>query len=171
MIDGADTPHHNTKVWSLKANAVIRGATVEDTDSIHEIISSYSKEGILLSRTLDDITRNLGNFLIAEIGGTAVGVITFYDYGDHLKEVRSLAVNKSYLRRGIGSLLLKALITRLKASNTPRIFVLTYTPAFFEKNGFTLINMDTLPEKIWKDCVYCDRQDNCTETALELTSE
>ncbi len=155
----------------MKENVVIRDATAKDIDSIHEIITSYSKEGILLSRNLDDITRNLGNFLIAEIRGTPVGVITFFDYGDHLKEVRSLAVNKGYLRRGIGSLLLKALITRLKASNTPRIFVLTYTPAFFEKNGFTLIDMDTLPEKIWKDCIYCDRQDNCTETALELTSQ
>ncbi len=158
------------KVWSLKENAAIRDATSNDIDSIHEMITSYSAEGILLSRTLDDISRTLDNFLVAEIGGSAVGVITFFDYGDHLKEVRSLAVNKGYLRRGIGSQLLKALITRIRATNTPRIFVLTYTPAFFEKNGFSVINMDTLPEKIWKDCMYCDRQDNCTETALEFTS-
>ncbi|MBP7738062.1 MAG: GNAT family N-acetyltransferase [Spirochaetes bacterium] len=154
----------------MKENAAIRDATSNDIDSIHEMITSYSAEGILLSRTLDDISRTLDNFLVAEIGGSAVGVITFFDYGDHLKEVRSLAVNKGYLRRGIGSQLLKALITRIRATNTPRIFVLTYTPAFFEKNGFSVINMDTLPEKIWKDCMYCDRQDNCTETALEFTS-
>jgi amino-acid N-acetyltransferase len=164
---GAGIPHYYVKVRSLEKNASIRSASSKDIDSIHEIITSYSKDGILLSRTLDDITRNLENFLVAEISGTAVGVITFFDYGDHLKEVRSLAVNKGYLRRGIGSLLLKALIKRLNAANTPRIFVLTYTPAFFEKNGFSMINMDTLPEKIWKDCVYCDKQDNCTETAME----
>ncbi len=161
---------YNAKVINLEKNVTIRNATSEDIDSIHEIISSYSEEGILLSRTLDDISHNIDNFFIAEIGSITVGVITFFDYGDHLKEVRSLAVNKNYLRRGIGSALLQALIARLKGANTPRIFVLTYTPTFFERNGFTLINMDTLPEKIWKDCVYCPRQDNCNETALEYTA-
>ncbi len=152
----------------MKNTATIRKATSQDTDTIHEIITSYSREGILLSRSLDDISHSIENFFVAEIGSVIVGVITFYDYGDHLKEVRSLAVNRNYLRRGIGSALLQALITHLRAANTPRIFVLTYTPAFFERNGFTEINMDTLPEKIWKDCMYCPRQDNCNETALLL---
>lgn len=154
----------------MKHNATIRKATSSDIDTIHEIISSYSEEGILLSRNLDDISRSIENFFVAEIGSVTVGVITFFDYGDHLKEVRSLAVNRNYLRRGIGSALLQALIAHLRAENTPRIFVLTYTPAFFERNGFTVINMDTLPEKIWKDCVFCTKQDNCTETALELAA-
>ncbi len=154
----------------MKKNAVIRSATSADIDTIHDIIASYSSEGILLSRSLDEISSNLENFFVAEIVHATVGVITHFDYGDHLKEVRSLAVNKRYLRRGIGSALLLALIEKLKAANTPRIFVLTYTPAFFEKNGFTVINMDTLPEKIWKDCMFCNRQDNCNETALEYTA-
>lgn len=154
----------------MKTAAAIRKATSADINAIHEIISSYSEEGILLSRTLDDINAGLDNFFVAEIGKETVGVITFFDYGDHLKEVRSLAVHKRYLRRRIGSDLLHALIRHLTAANTPRIFVLTYTPAFFEKNGFTEISMDTLPEKIWKDCMYCKKQDNCTETALEYTA-
>jgi len=154
----------------LKNNATIRNATSSDIGTIHQIISTYSEEGILLSRSLDDISHSIDNFFVAEIGTVNVGVITFFDYGDHLKEVRSLAVNPNYLRRGIGSALLQALIAHLRAANTPRIFVLTYTPAFFERNGFTVINMDTLPEKIWKDCVFCTKQDNCTETALEFTA-
>ncbi len=154
----------------MNTEAAIRRATSEDIDTIHKIISSYSEEGILLSRSLDDISSNIDNFFVAEIGSVTVGVITFFDYGDHLKEVRSLAVNKHYLRRGIGSALLHALISHLRTANTPRIFVLTYTPAFFERNGFTVINMDTLPEKIWKDCIFCTKQENCNETALEYAS-
>jgi amino-acid N-acetyltransferase len=154
----------------LNKKAAIRKATSVDIDAIHEIISSYSEEGILLSRSLDDIINNIDNFFIAEIGNVIVGVITFFDYGDHLKEVRSLAVNKNYLRRGIGSALLQALISHLGSANKPRIFVLTYTPAFFERNGFTVINMDNLPEKIWKDCIFCTKQENCNETALEYAA-
>jgi amino-acid N-acetyltransferase len=153
----------------LKATAVVRRATGEDINTIHEIIASYSEEGILLARSIDDISNTLENFYVAEVNDTIAGVITFYDYGDHLKEVRSLAVRKNYLRRGIGSTLLQRLIQDLTAENKPKIFVLTYTPAFFERNGFVAIDMETLPEKIWKDCMYCKNQDTCHETALEYS--
>jgi amino-acid N-acetyltransferase len=151
----------------LNNNATIRKATPDDVDQIYDIISSYSEEGILLARTLDDISSSLQNFYIALLDSKTVGVITYFDYGDHLKEVRSLAVRNTYLRRGIGSALLQAMLSDITAANTPRIFVLTYAPEFFRKNGFVEIDMDTLPEKIWKDCIYCKKQDSCNETALE----
>jgi len=151
----------------LRTTAAVRKATDRDIDTIHEIIASYSEEGVLLARSLDDISNTLENFYVAEVNNFIAGVITFFDYGDHLKEVRSLAVRKNYLRRGIGSILLQRLIQDLTAANTPKIFVLTYTPAFFERNGFAVIDMETLPEKIWKDCIYCKNQDTCHETALE----
>jgi amino-acid N-acetyltransferase len=152
----------------LEAAAVIaRKATDDDTVSIHNIINEYSGDGTLLSRNLEDISACIGNFYVAEVSNTIAGVITFHDYGDHLKEVRSLAVNRHYLRRGIGSMLLKKLISDLMAANSPLIFVLTYAPGFFKKNGFVEINMDTLPEKIWKDCMYCMNYANCSEIALE----
>jgi amino-acid N-acetyltransferase len=155
----------------LKTTAVVRKATARDIDTIHEIIASYSEEGVLLARSIDDISDTLENFYVAEVRDITAGVVTFYDYGDHLKEVRSLAVRKNYLRRGVGSILLQKLIQDLTAANMPKIFVLTYTPAFFERNGFEAIDMETLPEKIWKDCIYCKNQDTCHETALEYRGE
>jgi amino-acid N-acetyltransferase len=149
----------------LKA-PVIRNATEDDTESIHAIINAYSGDGTLLSRSLDDIASAIGCFYVAEVNGAIAGVITYHDYGDHLKEVRSLAVKKSCLRRGIGSMLLHRLIADLMAANNPLLFVLTYAPEFFRKNGFVEINMDTLPEKIWKDCMYCINYSNCSEIAL-----
>lgn len=153
----------------MKTTVSVRKATPEDIESIYRIISSYSEEGVLLSRSIEDINENLNNFLVAEMGGAIVGVVTFYDYGERLKEVRSLAVDKNQLRRGIGSALLNALISELNRANAPRIFVLTYAAGFFRKNRFSIIDMDTLPEKIWKDCANCPRQDSCNEVALEYT--
>jgi amino-acid N-acetyltransferase len=154
----------------LKTSLSIRKAVKGDVDSIYEIIMSYSEEGILLSRSLEDIHTTIGNFSVAILNDTVVGIISFFDYGDHLKEVRSLAVRKDHLRKGIGSTLLQKLIQELTAGNTPVIFVLTYAPGFFKKNRFIEINMDGLPEKIWKDCIYCKKQDNCTEIAMEYAA-
>ncbi len=150
-----------------KSSLIIRNAAPNDIDAIYEIIASYSKEGIILERSHENIKASISCFHVAEVSGTVAGVISYYDYGDHLKEIRSLGVKNSFLRQGIGSALLHTIIKLLCGENSPKIFVLTYTPQFFERNGFSIISMDTLPEKIWKDCVNCKNMDICSETALE----
>jgi amino-acid N-acetyltransferase len=152
----------------LKTVAVIRKAMPDDLDSIFDIIKQYSDTGIILERSLRDVKASLNNFYVAEINHTLAGVCSFYDYGGHLKEIRSLGVKKKFLRKGIGSALVKLVVQDLCAFNNPRIFVLTYTPEFFERNGFSIISKSTLPEKIWKDCITCRNIDSCHETALEF---
>src|SRR5208337_5051102 len=111
-------------------------------DAIYEIIASYSKEGIILERSHENIKTSISCFHVAEINGSVGGVISYYDYGDHLKEIRSLGVKKSFLRQGIGSALLRKVMQHLCEGNSPKIFVLTYTPQFFERNGFSIIPKD-----------------------------
>ena len=145
----------------------VRKARSDEILAIHGIITSYATEGVLLSRSPDDIGADIDRFFVTEDEGVITGVVTYYDYGEHLKEVRSLAVRRSHLRRGIGTALLRALIEALAPAEAhPRIFVLTYAPLFFEKNGFSPIDRNELPEKIWKDCAGCANRLNCSETAL-----
>ena len=44
--------------------------------------------------------------------------------------------------------------------------MLTYAIPLFEKLGFRIIKMDQLPDKVWKDCQGCRKQDHCDETAM-----
>jgi amino-acid N-acetyltransferase len=159
------------KDFFLKQSALIRKATPHDIEVIHEIIKAYSVDGVILARSREDIRSSLYCFHVAAIDNEIVGIISYYDYGIHLKEIRSLGVKKSFLRKGIGSALLKKVIEILCNRSRPRIFVLTYTPAFFECNGFTAISKNELPEKIWKDCINCSNIDTCNETALEYRCE
>jgi amino-acid N-acetyltransferase len=46
---------------------------------------------------------------------------------------------------------------------------LTYEQAFFEKLGFEVVNKDTLPLKVWSDCVRCPKRDGCDEIAMVRT--
>ncbi len=139
---------------------------ISDALSIYSIIKIYSDEEIILERSIDDITGSIDKFLIAKRDKQTIGVISFYDYGPNLKEIRSLSVIKSELRNGIGSLLLEALIKKISGLENSKIFTLTYIPDFFKKNGFLEVPKDSLPEKIWKDCSKCKNKDNCKETAL-----
>ena len=141
-------------------------ATTADIESIHGLILGFAAEGLILERSKDEIQTSIDKFFAARIDGNLAGIISYYDYGFELKEIRSLAVDKKYSGRGVGSKLVAHLISVLREKSSPKIFALTYSPDFFIKNGFIEVDKATLPEKIWKDCYKCDHRDICGETAL-----
>ena len=143
----------------------IRTAVVSDIESIYKLIKHYADIGVILERSMDDIQSNISNFMVAVADDKIIGSITYYDYEKNLIEVRSLAVEESFHRLGIGRELLLKLIDQVK-DNKIKIFTLTYRPDFFEKNGFIVASKDSFPEKIWKDCDKCRDREKCGETAL-----
>lgn len=145
---------------------LIRTASADDVESIYGLIKHYAEKGVILERAKDDIRDNINNFLVAVFDNKIIGSITHYDYGTNLKEVRSLAVNESFHKMGIGKGLLKDLIEYINSGNGAKIFTLTYRPDFFEKNGFMIVPKNDFPEKIWKDCANCKDKEKCGETAL-----
>lgn len=150
-------------------NTTVRKAIPSDVLKIHKLLNPYARDGVILERTIDDIKTEIDKFFIAEREGEVIGVISYYDYGKDLKEVRSLAVKKEFYRRKTGTALLRNLVEFLhKGFPSAKIFALSYYPDFFIGSGFVRVDKDTLPEKIWKDCRYCKDRDNCGETALVL---
>jgi len=43
---------------------------------------------------------------------------------------------------------------------------LTYEQRFFEKLGFDVVSKDSLPLKVWSDCVRCPKREGCDEIAM-----
>jgi amino-acid N-acetyltransferase len=43
---------------------------------------------------------------------------------------------------------------------------LTYEQQFFEKLGFEVVAKETLPLKVWSDCIRCPKRDGCDEIAM-----
>ena len=50
-----------------------------------------------------------------------------------------------------------------------RVFALTYEQRFFEKLGFTVVEKDALPLKVWSGCIKCPKRDGCDEIAMVKT--
>lgn len=145
----------------------VRKATSQDVDNIYNILQPYVIGEIILERSKDDILQHIEEFFIANENNSIVGTISFHDYGNNLFEIRSLAVNNQFKKHGAGRALVTELINQLRSDHTDcKIFTLTYVPEFFIKNNFKIVEKDTLPEKIWKDCVNCPKIDCCEEIAL-----
>jgi amino-acid N-acetyltransferase len=144
----------------------IRKATLNDADGILDLINVHAEIGQMLFRSREDVRAHIQDFLIAEKDKRIVGACGLSFGPGSLVEVRSLAVLPDYYRQGIGTALVNECIAQATLAECDRIFVLTYAIPVFEKLGFRIISMDQLPDKIWKDCQGCRKQDHCDETAM-----
>ena len=46
---------------------------------------------------------------------------------------------------------------------------LTYEQRFFARQEFVVVDKQTLPMKVWSDCVRCPKNDQCDEIAMVRT--
>ena len=151
----------------MKNLLTVREATEADVKKIHELLVIYSKKAIVLARSEEDIRFYLGNFLVAEVGGTVRGCAAARDFGNGLLEVRSMVVEPEFQGKGIGRAMIEALIAGLRVKRTQfRLFALTYQVEFFKALGFQVVDRSLFPEKIWSDCAKCPKNDCCDETAM-----
>jgi amino-acid N-acetyltransferase len=144
----------------------IRNAKISDAKAIYGLINYYAERDKMLFRSLADIYENLQSFTVAELDGKVVGCCALEVIWSDLAEIKSLAVNKDHTGKGIGKMLVTAVIEKACQLGLPQVFALTLNPQFLEKMGFTTLEMDLLPMKVWKDCARCPKQQNCDEIAL-----
>ena len=144
----------------------MRNAKISDVKTINSLINYYAEHDKMLFRSKADIYENLQSFVVAELDGKVVGCCALQIVWSDLAEIKSLAVDAANKDKGIGKMLVAAAIEQARKLDLPRVFALTLDPAFFQKQGFEIIEKDALPMKVWKDCARCPKQQNCDEIAV-----
>ena len=148
---------------------IYRKARFSDTETIYDLISIYARNGVMLARSRNTIYENLRDLVVAEDeDGDVVGVGGLHITWDAMAEICAMAVAPEVIRQGIGTGIVKMLIEEGKSLGVQMIFTLTYKPKFFESLGFAVVPRDSLPHKIWKDCIDCPKFPDCDEIALVL---
>lgn len=147
---------------------MIRKARLTDAKAIHALINSYALEGLLLPRSLNELYENIREYYVWEENGRIIGVCGLHVAWEDLAEVRGLAVDGSAAGRGIGRALVEKCLDEARELAVPRVFALTYQEGFFYKMGFKEVDKQTLPQKIWADCLKCVKFPDCDETAMLL---
>ena len=145
---------------------ITRKATIADATAIHRLVNAYARQGLMLGRALSEIYEHIRDFTVCEIGGEMVGCVALSIAWSDLAELRSLAVAAEHQRRGRGSVLCAACLTEAREMGLPRIFTLTYLPAFFEHLGYQRVDKQELPQKIWGECIKCPHFPDCDEVPL-----
>jgi amino-acid N-acetyltransferase len=149
-----------------------------DVPAMHRLITHHAEFNRMLFRSHADLYEHLRDFFVAlepdEAGrqaGADVGVVgcaALELVWRDLAEIKSLAVDDRMRGRGIGKKLVAATLEEGRRLGLQRIFALTRERRFFENLAFREVERQTLPHKVWTDCVHCPLQENCDEIAMVI---
>lgn len=146
----------------------IRKASMADMSYIHARLLEGA--GVLLSRSLPNLYKHVRDFHVACLpDGELVGFNALSIVWDDLAEVRSLFLEPNLRGKGIGKKLVEIGMNEIKVLGIRRVFTLTYNTPFFSSLGFEILAKESLPQKVWADCVNCPKFPDCDEIAMVTT--
>jgi amino-acid N-acetyltransferase len=145
---------------------MIRPASIHDVPRIQAIVNHHAGLGKMLFKSLAELYESLRDFAVCEDGGQVIGCVALTIIWADLAEVRSLAVDSQHQGRGLGRLLAQWTIDEARRLGIRKLMALTYEQRFFEKLGFRVVDKETLPLKVWSDCVRCPKREGCDEIAM-----
>jgi amino-acid N-acetyltransferase len=156
------------KLFSNRISTVmIRKAVLSDVKDIQTLIEGFARRGAMLARSLNYIYENLRDFHVYIEDGVLAGCCALHVVGwEGLAEVKSLSVAEHAHGKGIGRQLVESCITEARTLGITRAFALTFVPDFFNKVGFHPVEKESLPHKIWSDCINCPFFPDCHEIAV-----
>jgi argininosuccinate lyase len=164
----------------LADGLVLRRAQVADVPGIAGVMAPYVVEGSLLPRPVSELYQCVREFHVVERAAGAPGAtgsgsaptivacaalrLLWRDLG----EVRSLAVRPDAHGKRLGAALVAAVVADARALGLPRIIALTREVGFFQRSGFNAQPRESIPRKVWTDCVRCPKRHACDEVAMTL---
>ena len=129
----------------------IRPARTSDVKAIRQLVDSYAAPGQMLSKETVTLYESVQEFTVAEVDGKVIGCGALHVLWDDLAEVRTVAVDKSFHKKGIGHQLLEKIIERAREVGVERIFCLTFQTEFFGRHGFVEIEGTPVAPDVYKE--------------------
>ena len=153
---------------------IIRAATLKDAERIFALVSLNSD--MLVPRSLGNIVESIDRFVIAEAEGEMVGCASYQIHPEignaeaATVEIVSVAVKSMFRRRGIGRLLVGAIVSNARRFAPREVLVLTFAPEFFRRLGFVETPKTEVMHKLYTGCINCTKHADpftCPEIAMK----
>jgi amino-acid N-acetyltransferase len=145
---------------------ILRKARLSDVPALFKLIHQYAKEEVMLPRALPELYENIWEFTVAEKDGRIAACGALRLYNEEIAEIRSLCVDPQQKTSGLGRTVTGQLMREARDLGLKRVFALTMVADFFSKMGFYPVERGALPQKVWRDCLQCEKYFRCDEVAV-----
>ena len=159
----------------MDAAATVRQATLGDAERIYALVNLNRDQ--LVPRSLGNVVECIDRFVVAEAEGEMVGCAAYQIHPEIGKpqaatvEIVSVAVKSVFRRRGIGRLLVGAVLGKIRAFGPREAIVLTFAPEFFASLGFVEVPKTKVMHKLYTGCINCTKHADpftCPEIAMTV---
>jgi len=144
----------------------LRKPKLTEVESLKALLDGGVDSGDILPRDLAELYTNVRDFYVyvdeQGLGGCSALHIDMVD----LAEVLSLVVRPDLRGKGVGGVLLNAVVEEARRLDIARVYALTRVPPFFLRHGFRIVDKQELPYKVFKDCMRCPLFPGCDEVAM-----
>ncbi|TVR12212.1 MAG: N-acetyltransferase [Planctomycetota bacterium] len=146
---------------------MVRRARLDDVPALCSLINGFAQRNYMLSRTAGELYETIRDFLVIDgDDGALHGCAAVHVVSASIAELKSLAVADDAQGKGYGRILVESCVHEARILGLQRVFCLTYQRPFFERLGFVLVDRARLPEKVWGECVRCNKFLDCDEIAM-----
>ncbi len=162
----------------MQNDTTVRPATLKDAEAIFTLVDQHREE--LVPRSLGSIVESIDRFVVADCGGETAGCAAYQihpEIGDAAAatvEIVSVAVLERFRRRGIGRMLVEAVVENVRRFRPREIMVLTFSPGFFRALAFEEFPKTEIMHKLYTGCINCTKHMNpytCPEVAMRRRLE
>ena len=126
-----------------------RRARTSDVAGIKALVDQYAGR-VLLAKDLITLYEDVQEFWVVEADGKVVGCGALHVLWADLAEIRTVAVHPGVARRGVGGVLVEALLRTARDLGVGRVFVLTFEREFFGRHGFVEIDGTPVAPEVYE---------------------
>src|SRR5688572_4802943 len=137
-----------TMIYGNNDYESIRPMKADDIGDVLRLMQPLVQEGILITRSEDELTARHGDFVVYSIDDVVHACGALHDYGDGQGEIAAIATNPVYSHLSMGRKIVSFLIEKAARIGMVRVFVLTTrTIDWFEQLGFVEADFASLPRR------------------------
>ncbi|WP_129661348.1 amino-acid N-acetyltransferase [Rothia uropygialis] len=138
----------------------MRPARTSDVNGIRRLVAPYVETGALISKEAVDYFEAIQEFLVVEDldashpedAAPLIGCGALHILWEDLGEIRTLAADERARGRGVGRMLVDALLERARGIGVERVFCLTFEVEFFRRMGFEVMtNQETIDHEVFAE--------------------
>jgi amino-acid N-acetyltransferase len=138
-----------SKASSASSKTMVRRAVRADAGSILELVSQYAAQGLMLSRTFEEVAARIDNYVVVtDALGRVIACAALEEYSPSLAEVSSVAVAPSHHGQGLGSQVVLGVERLARTRDIEELFALSLTDNFFLSLSYKPTTISRYPEKI-----------------------